>query len=74
MQPREWRHDEVMKERDLEILVETLIRMLGKSNKKVTDLTDRVNQLEMILRESILTVHYPIGQSDEKATFAKYPS
>ena len=62
------------KERELEILVEALIRMLGKSNEKVMDLTDRVNQLEVILRESLLPAHYPISQTEHKTTFPKYPS
>ena len=62
------------KERELESLVEALIRMLGKSNERVNDLTNRVNQLEVILRESLLPVYQPIHQTDSKNISAKYPS
>lgn len=62
------------KERDLESLVEALIRMLGKSNERVNDLTNRVNQLEVILRESLLPVYHPMHQTDPKANLQKYPS
>lgn len=61
------------KEKELEYLVEALIRMLGKSNQQVNDLTNRVNQLEVILRESLLPVYNPTQQADQKANFAKYP-
>ncbi|MBY0122278.1 hypothetical protein [Bacillus sp. S/N-304-OC-R1] len=62
------------KERELEVLVEALIRMLGKSNEKVNDLADRVNQLEVMLRESLFLVHYSIEETEQKANFSKYPS
>ena len=41
-------------EKEIECLVEALIKMLGKSNKRVIDLTNRVEQLEEIVRESVL--------------------
>ncbi|WP_102273649.1 hypothetical protein [Cytobacillus massiliigabonensis] len=41
-------------EREMECLVEALIKMLGKSNERVNDLTRRVVQLEEIVRESVL--------------------
>lgn len=62
------------KERELESLVEALIRMLGKSNERVNDLTNRVNQLEVILRESLMNVYHPIHQTDPKVISEKYPS
>lgn len=62
------------KERELEILVEALIRMLGKSNEKVNDVTNRVNQLEVMLRESLFLAQNPIEQTEHKAAFTKYPS
>ncbi|MEH7346590.1 hypothetical protein V7122_22340 [Bacillus sp. JJ1532] len=61
------------KERELESLVEALIRMLGKSNERVNDLTNRVNQLEVILRESLLPVYQPV-HPDPKVISEKYPS
>lgn len=61
------------KERELEYLVEALIRMLGKSNEKVNDLTNRVNQLEVILRESLLPVYHPMHEADPKTNLTKYP-
>ncbi|KAB2336545.1 hypothetical protein F7731_09215 [Cytobacillus depressus] len=54
------------KEKELENLIETLIRMLGKSNEKVSDLTNRVNQLEVILRESLMPMYHPIQEADDK--------
>lgn len=42
------------RERELEGLIETLIRMLGKSNEQVKDLNKRVTQLEMLIRESVI--------------------
>jgi len=39
------------KERDLESLIESLIKMLGKSNERVSDLNKRVSQLEMLIHE-----------------------
>ncbi|MBS4190124.1 hypothetical protein KHA94_07890 [Bacillus sp. FJAT-49705] len=57
----------VAREKELENLVEALIRMLGKSNERVNDLNKRVNQLEVILRESILQGCNPI-QAGENAT------
>ena len=42
------------KEQELESLIETLIKMLGKSNERVNDLNKRVTQLEMLIRESVL--------------------
>ncbi|MEH7389827.1 hypothetical protein [Bacillus sp. JJ1474] len=62
------------KEMELESLVEALIRMLGKSNERVNDLTNRVNQLEVILRESLLPVYHPVHQTDPKVISEKYPS
>lgn len=41
------------REKSLEILTETLIRMLGKSNEKVLELSKRVSQLEFIVLQSI---------------------
>ncbi|WP_419393278.1 hypothetical protein [Cytobacillus praedii] len=41
-------------EKEIECLVEALIKMLGKSNKRVIELTSRVEQLEEIVRESVL--------------------
>ncbi|MFC0416516.1 hypothetical protein ACFFHH_13770 [Cytobacillus solani] len=41
-------------EKEIECLVEALITMLGKSNKRVNDLTSRVEQLEEIIHESVL--------------------
>jgi hypothetical protein len=41
-------------EKEIECLVEALIKMLGKSNKRVSDLTSRVEQLEEIVRGSVL--------------------
>ena len=41
-------------EKEIECLVEALIKMLGKSNKRVIDLNNRVEQLEEIVRESVL--------------------
>lgn len=45
-------HEPLEKEKSLENLLESLIRMLGRSNEKVDDLSKRVNQLEMSLRET----------------------
>jgi hypothetical protein len=35
-------------------LLETLIKMVGKSNQKVDSLQRRVNQLELFIREQML--------------------
>ncbi|MFE8698102.1 hypothetical protein ACFYKT_17300 [Cytobacillus sp. FJAT-53684] len=42
------------REKELEYLVEALIKMIGKSNERVNDLNKRVIQLEEIIRESVL--------------------
>lgn len=44
----------VEREERLEKLLESLIKMLGKSNEKVDRLQMRVQQLESILRETVL--------------------
>lgn len=41
-------------DKEIECLVEALIKMLGKSNERVNDLNKRVIQLEEIVRESVL--------------------
>lgn len=41
-------------DKEIECLVEALIKMLGKSNERLNDLNRRVIQLEEIIRESIL--------------------
>ncbi|MBS4190128.1 hypothetical protein KHA94_07910 [Bacillus sp. FJAT-49705] len=64
----------VGREKELENLVEALIRMLGKSNERVNDLNKRVNQLEVILRESILQGCNPIQAGEEAKTSPNYTS
>ncbi|QED49690.1 hypothetical protein FSZ17_21785 [Cytobacillus dafuensis] len=70
------RHDElnVGREKELENLVEALIRMLGKSNERVNDLNKRVNQMEVILRESILQGCNPIQAGEEDRNSPNYTS
>jgi hypothetical protein len=41
-------------DKEIECLVEALIKMLGKSNERLNDLNRRVIQLDEIIRESIL--------------------
>lgn len=40
-------------ETSIELLIEHLIKMLGKSNEKVVELSKRVSQLEFIILQSI---------------------
>ena len=40
-------------DKDIECLVEALIKMLGKSNERVNDLSRRVAQLEETIRETV---------------------
>jgi hypothetical protein len=42
------------REKELESLIEALIRMLGKSNERLNNLEKRVNQLEWIVREMVM--------------------
>ncbi|KAF0822167.1 hypothetical protein ABE29_03125 [Cytobacillus firmus] len=38
----------------LEYMLESLIKMLGKSNQRVDDLNKRVLQLESLIRETVM--------------------
>jgi hypothetical protein len=42
------------REKALEYMLESLIKMLGKSNQRVDDLNKRVLQLESFIRETVL--------------------
>ncbi|MBT2690562.1 hypothetical protein J7I93_20610 [Bacillus sp. ISL-47] len=42
------------REQTLESLLESLIKMLGRSNQRVDDLSKRVIQLEYLLRETVM--------------------
>ncbi|MCM3090767.1 MULTISPECIES: hypothetical protein [unclassified Cytobacillus] len=42
------------REKALEYMLESLIKMLGKSNHKVDDLNKRVLQLESFIRETVM--------------------
>lgn len=42
------------REKALEYLLESLIKMLGKSNQRVDDLNKRVHQLESFIRETAM--------------------
>lgn len=53
-----------------ECLVEALIKMLGKSNERVNDLTRRVIQLEEIVRESVLQEYKSKPIKEAHAPFA----
>ncbi|MBU8881092.1 hypothetical protein BGM26_19400 [Bacillus sp. FJAT-29790] len=57
------------RENEMEYLIETLIRMLGKSNERVIDLNKRVDQLEAIFRESIMPDYHPIQPKEGPALF-----
>lgn len=42
------------REKALEYMLESLIKMLGKSNHRVDDLNKRVLQLESLIRETVM--------------------
>ncbi|MCS0670509.1 hypothetical protein [Cytobacillus firmus] len=42
------------REKALEYMLESLIKMLGKSNQRVDDLNKRVLQLESFIRETVM--------------------
>ncbi|MBG9444156.1 hypothetical protein ABE66_05915 [Cytobacillus firmus] len=42
------------REKALEYMLESLIKMLGKSNHRVDDLNKRVLQLEALIRETVM--------------------
>ncbi|MCM3707311.1 MULTISPECIES: hypothetical protein [Cytobacillus] len=42
------------REKAMEFMLESLIKMLGKSNHRVDDLNKRVLQLESLLRETVM--------------------
>ncbi|WP_282173768.1 hypothetical protein [Cytobacillus firmus] len=42
------------RERAMEYMLESLIKMLGKSNHRVEDLNKRVLQLESLIRETVM--------------------
>lgn len=42
------------RERAMEYMLESLIKMLGKSNHRVNDLNKRVLQLESLIRETVM--------------------
>ncbi|MBG9588208.1 hypothetical protein ABE26_14515 [Cytobacillus firmus] len=42
------------RERAMEYMLESLIKMLGKSNHRVDDLNKRVLQLESLIRETVM--------------------
>ncbi|MCS0654945.1 MULTISPECIES: hypothetical protein [Bacillaceae] len=42
------------REKAMEYMLESLIKMLGKSNHKVDDLNKRVLQLESLIRETVM--------------------
>ncbi|MEK3857335.1 hypothetical protein [Cytobacillus sp. FSL H8-0458] len=42
------------REKALEYMLESLIKMLGKSNQRVDDLNKRVLQLESLIRETVM--------------------
>jgi hypothetical protein len=42
------------REKALEYMLESLIKMLGKSNQRVEDLNKRVLQLESFIRETVM--------------------
>ncbi|MED3571280.1 hypothetical protein [Cytobacillus praedii] len=56
-------------EKEIECLVEALIKMLGKSNKRVIELTSRVEQLEEIVRESVLQDDKSVSIKEIHAAF-----
>lgn len=47
------------REKALEYMLESLIKMLGKSNHKVDDLNKRVLQLESFIRETVMQNSQP---------------
>ncbi|CAM3611263.1 hypothetical protein GCM10009865_37090 [Aeromicrobium ponti] len=47
------------REKTLESLLESLIKMLGRSNQRVDDLSKRVIQLEYLIRETIIQNGHP---------------
>lgn len=42
------------REKAMEYMLESLIKMLGKSNHRVDDLNKRVLQLESLIRETVM--------------------
>ncbi|MBP2242385.1 hypothetical protein J2Z40_002959 [Cytobacillus eiseniae] len=58
------------REKELEYLVEALIKMLGKSNERVNDLNKRVVQLEEIIRESVLQEYKSMQPGHEIPVFS----
>lgn len=57
------------REDELEILIGTLIKILGKSNEQVSDLNKRVKQLETIVRELAMQEYQTIQIKSETAAF-----
>lgn len=51
------------KETEVEILIGTLIKILGKSNEQVSDLEKRVHQLETIIRELAMLDYHMIHKT-----------
>lgn len=47
------------REKTLESLLESLIKMLGRSNQRVDDLSKRVIQLEYLIRETVMQNGHP---------------
>lgn len=54
------------REKTLETLLESLIKMLGRSNQRVDDLSKRVIQLEFFIRENVMTNGYPQEPSTQR--------
>ncbi|WP_264804220.1 hypothetical protein [Cytobacillus sp. NCCP-133] len=54
------------REKTLESLLESLIKMLGRSNQRVDDLSKRVIQLEFFIRENVMANGYPQEPSAQR--------
>ncbi|WP_236694112.1 hypothetical protein [Sporosarcina globispora] len=57
------------REKALEYMLESLIKMLGKSNQRVDDLNKRVLQLESFIREAVMPNSHPqVSQLPKRLT------
>ncbi|MGN7175523.1 hypothetical protein [Paenibacillus sp. FSL R5-0490] len=54
------------REKAMEYMLESLIKMLGKSNHRVDDLNKRVLQLESLIRETVMQNSHPQEQQTPK--------
>lgn len=57
------------RENELELLIEKLIKILGKSNERVNDLSKRVTQLEAIVYDIVLQEYQTLQTNSKTVAF-----